>query len=674
MIQPFIVATAGHVDHGKSALVRALTGTDPDRLPEEKARGITIDLGFAHHSFPAPPGNPHGATHYSCGIIDVPGHEDFVKNMVAGVGAIDLALLLVAADDGWMPQTEEHLQILTYLGIQSGVIVLSKADLTSCLPPLEAQIRSRLAGTPLANAPIVRVSALNGEGLPELSNVLAQVLANTPPPPDFGRPRLFVDRAFALRGIGTVVTGTLTGGSVNRGDALIVEPGHRTCRVRTCHIHGHEVERIPCGTRAGLNLTELEPRRDSTGPGTVGRGDVLTLPGLGAASDTLDVFLCRSPRPLRDDRPPSRPLVDGSTVNLLLGSAQVRARLLLLRGDRLGPGDTAIAQLRLEQPVFAMAQDRFILRDTSEQTTFAGGQVLDPEASRQNPRDPARLQLLDACAASPTTTDLLRLQLHRHPVGRIDSYLTRAKVSRSSALKAVGALIANQSAVQRGALLAATSAWRNWVEAAAQTIDQHHLQHPEQLGLALAPLRMAVAQELKTAAGEDALIHDLEQMGYVVEGTHIRRATHHPVLPPDLSSAGQRIRAALAQGMLDPPPRSAFLATGAESAALRFLIDAGEVLDLGSDIVLPLAAFLQARRKVREFLRRRESATTSEIRHFLGTTRRVVIPLLERFDRDGLTLREGDTRRLRTSALAGPATIPSREKPFAHGVNPRKTP
>lgn len=674
MIQPFIVATAGHVDHGKSALVRALTGTDPDRLPEEKARGITIDLGFAHHTFPAPPGNPHGATHYSCGIIDVPGHEDFVKNMVAGVGAIDLALLLVAVDDGWMPQTEEHLQILTYLGIRSGLIVLSKADLATDLESVRQRIRSRVAHTAFADAPIVAVSALTGEGLPEFIRVAAQVLAQTPPPPDFGRPRLFVDRAFSLRGIGTVVTGTLSGGAIARGDALTVHPGNQTCRVRACHVHGHEVDRIPCGTRAALNIPELEPRRDVVGPGGVGRGDVLTLPELGSAADTLDVVIHRSPRPLRDDRPSVRPLADGARVNLLLGSAQVPARLVLLRGSPVGPGDSAIAQLRLERPLHALAQDRFILRDASEQSTLAGGQVLDPEALRHHARNTDRLRLLEACAQSScSAADLLRLQLHRQPVGRIETFLSRARISSSTALKAVGALIAEQGAVQRGSFLAAADAWSEWLETAQRAIDDHHQRHPEALGFPLAQLRSELARGTGMAAGHEALFEDLAPRGYVVEGIHIRRATHRPALPVALRAAGERIREALAQCALDPPPRAS-LTAGNGAAALRFLIDSGELVDLGSDVVLPLPAFLSARRKTRELLRRRHSATTSEIRQHLGTTRRVVIPLLERLDRDGLTAREGDLRRLRVPVSVHPGVVSAEEKPFAHGNNPRKTP
>src|SRR5690242_1529024 len=227
-VEPFIVATAGHVDHGKSALVRALTGTDPDRLPEEKARGITIELGFAHLRIPS----PQNDMQYLVGIVDVPGHEDFVKNMVAGVGSIDAAMLVVAADDGWMPQTEEHLQILSYLGVTRGVVALSKIDLAADEAAVIADIRERLRGSPLHDAPIVPTSIPTSRGIGELKSALSNVLAQTPAHRDIGKPRLAVDRAFGLKGVGTVVTGTLSGGALRRGQAVVIQPGNIAARIR----------------------------------------------------------------------------------------------------------------------------------------------------------------------------------------------------------------------------------------------------------------------------------------------------------------------------------------------------------------------------------------------------------------------------------------------------------
>ena len=241
-----ILATAGHIDHGKSALVKALTGNDPDRLPEEKLRGITIDLGFAHLELPG----------HSLGIVDVPGHQDFVKNMVAGVGAVDLALLVVAADDGWMPQTEEHLQILSYLGATRGVVALTKADLVDDTSAREEEIRQQLQNSPLAETSIVPVSAHKGMGLEELKNALAAAAETMPPHTDDGQPRLAVDRVFTLQGIGTVVTGTLTGGTMNKGDTVTAHPPGRDTRIRTLQSHNRAQDTAQPGTRTALNLAD----------------------------------------------------------------------------------------------------------------------------------------------------------------------------------------------------------------------------------------------------------------------------------------------------------------------------------------------------------------------------------------------------------------------------------
>ena len=239
-VRHFMMATAGHVDHGKSALVKALTGIDPDRLPEEKARGITIDLGFAHLELPSTINGQPSTFHL--GIIDVPGHEDFVKNMVAGVGSIDLALFVVAADDGWMPQTEEHLQVLSYLGVSRAVVALTKIDLVESEEMIAARLREKLANSPFAEAPIVPTSVLNARGLDELKAALVRVLSDTPPPRDIGKPRLPVDRVFTLRGIGTVVTGTLTGGILHRGQPVIIQPPGKTTRIRAVQNHNRDVD------------------------------------------------------------------------------------------------------------------------------------------------------------------------------------------------------------------------------------------------------------------------------------------------------------------------------------------------------------------------------------------------------------------------------------------------
>src|SRR5947208_13713181 len=303
IVKHFILATAGHVDHGKSTLVKAMTGTNPDRLPEEKARGITIDLGFAHLELSAPPSslnkrqsNASAArtsdqpSNFSVGIVDVPGHEDFVRNMIAGIGSVDLALLVVAADDGWMPQTEEHLQILSYLGVQRIAVALTKCDLGN-VETVATQTREELERTPFTSCQIVPTSVRTGEGIRDLNSALASELAQLRPPFDIGKPRLFVDRAFVLRGVGTVVTGTLSGGSIRRRQDVVVQPRNISARVRSIQNHGRDIEMAQPGMRTAMNLPDV-----SIGENGIQRGDLITNEDLGSPNAIFDVMVERTSR------------------------------------------------------------------------------------------------------------------------------------------------------------------------------------------------------------------------------------------------------------------------------------------------------------------------------------------------------------------------------------------
>src|SRR5947207_1324664 len=366
----FIIGTAGHVDHGKSALVKALTGTDPDRLPEEKKRRITIDLGFAALNVTAPNGDEIQA-----GIVDVPGHEDFVRNMIAGVGSIDLALFVVAADDGWMPQSEEHLQILNYLGVQRAVIALTKSDL-GAIDVATNQIRERISDTPFADSPIVPTSVPTGAGIENLVNTLASQLARTEPQRDVRKPRLFIDRVFTLRGIGTVVTGTLTGGSLRRGEKIVVYSTNFETRIRSIQSHGHELEVAHPGMRTAINLPDLQVEQ-------IKRGDVVTLQDHGAPSSTL-IVLVEKPSRRKGEKTVTQPLKNGSSMYIHHGASRVAARIRFRENGSLEAGKQKFAQLTLGSPIFAFIGDRFVVRDSSERHTIAGGIVLDPDGNKES--------------------------------------------------------------------------------------------------------------------------------------------------------------------------------------------------------------------------------------------------------------------------------------------------
>ncbi len=622
--KPLILATAGHVDHGKTALVKALTGTDTDRLPEEKARGITIELGFAHLALPG----------LSLGVIDVPGHEDFIRNMIAGLGAIDLALLVVAADDGWMPQTEEHLQILDYLGVEHGVVAITKCDLGDPAR-VAAEVQERLHGTSLSKAPIVATSARTGTGLEELTRALEQVCTKIPAPRDLGKPRLFVDRAFTLYGTGTVVTGTLTSGALTRGEAVSLQPQNLSARVRGLQSHNQLLEVALPGTRTALNLPDLRPEE-------IPRGSVVTTLAGAEASLTIDALIERSGRSVL----PSRPIKNASVLQVHYGTARFAARVLLLDRRELLPGEHAVARLRLACPAFVFAGDRFIIRDSSGRQTIAGGIVLNPDAAGTKFRASAERSFLQARAAAPNDVEnLLTTQLRRDRVRKRAELLAQSNFSEAEIAAAVDRLVRAQAIVACGAFVADADWWQALRDRAVEAIEAEHRTHPERPGLDLARLRAHLA--LTGAELENALVTDLCRQDFSCAQGTIKRWSHRPSLPAALQGAGEKIRAALAARPFDPPSRKELSTTPGAQPALRFLLDTGEIVALGDDVLLSAGALAQMKTLIAQTLRQRGAATVSELRQLLGTTRRVTVPLLERCDRDGLTKREGDRRRLR---------------------------
>jgi selenocysteine-specific elongation factor len=627
-----IVATAGHVDHGKSALVKALTGTDPDRLPEEKSRGITIDLGFANLEL-ASPRSPDSK--FVLGIVDVPGHEDFVKNMVAGVGSIDLALLVVAADDSWMPQTEEHLQILTYLGIKKALVALTKIDLARAEESIAAAIQAKLTGTPFEGAPIIPTAVISGRGVEELKAALADMAARIPPARDIGKPRLPVDRVFQLQGIGTVVTGTLTGGTLRRGQSVIVQPSGIAARIRSIQSHNREVEFAGPGTRTALNLPNLTAGED------LKRGDVITMPAYAGANKTLDVLLEISPRS-------NRIVKQGARVWLHHGSAGTPGHVQFFSETQLAPGNAGLAQLRLEAPILAFAGDRFVVRDWSEQNTLAGGVVLDPAASTASFRSEKRLRYLQRRAESPEDVQSYILsQLNRDRVVQLSKTLLNSRFSEQEIAAAIAALVVESKAVTLAKdHVVESETWTALRRRAMDEIDTFHRAHPEQMGMLVRDLRTSMEPELPIGALFDALMEDLCAVDFRQAGTIIRRRGHRPSLPPNLQAAGAKVRAALAAKPFDPPSRNVLAPDALSRQVLRYLLETGEAVEISADLVLAAESESRAIELIREFIRKHGPATVSELRQALGSSRRVVVPLLERLDRLGITTRHEDRRAL----------------------------
>ena len=625
----FILATAGHVDHGKSALIKALTGTDPDRLPEEKARGITIDLGFAHLRLSSlQPLNP---STFSIGLIDVPGHEDFVRNMIAGIGSIDLALLVVAANEGWKPQTEEHLQILTYLGVKRLIVALTKNDLADTHQVVD-QIRAKLVETPFANARTVCTSVIAGVGLEELKSALIEEFSALPAPRDIAKPRLFVDRAFSLRGIGTVVTGTLIDGTLQSGDSVVVQPQNLSTRIRSLQSHGQNVEMAWPGTRTAINLPDLQIGTD------VKRGDVITT-GQFEPTTTLDVLLVRSVR-----SPSAAPFKSGTSAYVHHGTTRTLARMIFPETDSLAAGKTVFARLGLQAPLLAFIGDRLIMRDASERHTIAGGIVLNLDGCQSS----EQRALLASRAVAPDDVALaVWTEIARGRIADPSRFLECSRFSRSDIAGALKRLADHGDIFLTENVVAKMLVWRELRERAAELIDIAHKKHPERRGLELNELRAELKKISPTIF--DALIFDLCRKDFVRTGAMISRGSHHASLSAELKPAAEKIRAALGARPFDPPGRKEVAKDAATEKALKFMTDQGEVIEISDEIVLLRSSLDQMQTTVSDFILANGPSTASQLREKLESSRRVIIPFLEYLDRIGLTERAGDVRKLRKS-------------------------
>ena len=642
----FIVGTAGHIDHGKSSLIEALTGTDPDRLPEEQARGMTIELGFAQLNLAAAD-DPDSTLRL--GVIDVPGHADFVKNMVAGVGAIDLALFVVAADDGWMPQTEEHYQILQYLGVENALVALTKVDLAEDLDLVLEDLKENLEGGPWEKIPVIPVSSHTGEGIESLRSEIAAILSNCQPASDRGKVRLPVDRAFSLKGIGTVTAGTLTGGSLAAGEELVAQPAGIPAHVRTVQSHGNNVKRSLPGTRTAVNLTGVSVRDvKSSNRETVGRGDVLTKPEFGEAVPAIDVLIRKSDRGIRGIKQSTRPLKTGREVMFHYGSAGCRARIHFLGQRTLEPGESVLAEVRFYEPVYVFVGDRFVLRDASLGTTLAGGVVLDEDANRRAFRKKFQAAFLNARKENIDDLEgLIRSQMIRDKALHLPTLLLKSRYSQNEIRAEAERLVAGSFLQQSGDWVFEADWWKQVSGVAARRIEEVHREHPDHLGLPLRELRTMMEPELPSPKFFDQLLSGLLAGDFAKAGPNIRRRDHIPKLPPELLKAGERVRRRIHSDLITPPNKGETATNSEEEKALRFLTHTGEVVDLDAKTVIASEGFETIKSQVIEYLREHGKGTASELRQHTGTVRRILMPLLERLDEEGVTRRDGDNRYLK---------------------------
>ena len=620
-----VIGTAGHVDHGKSTLVQALTGIDPDRLAEEKAREMTIDLGFAWLTL-------DGA---EVGVIDVPGHRDFIENMLAGVGGIDLALFVIAADEGVMPQTREHLAILNLLEIPRSVIALTKIDLIDDpewleLVTLEVGETLRLSGgAALAAAPIVPVSARTGAGLAELRAALATALRETPPPPDLGRPRLPIDRVFTLSGFGTVVTGTLLDGRLRVGDEVEVQPGGLPARIRGLQTHKTKRETALPGSRVAVNLTGID--RDA-----LHRGQVVA--GRGAVRPTL--LLDSTYRHLPDA---DAPLAHNAEVKLFIGAAEVSARARVIGSEQIAPGEIGWLQLALTQPVAAARGDRFILRRPTPGATLGGGRVLDPQPRRRHRRLRPDVAERFRALSQGTPEELLLATMARSGSLPTATLLERAGVSPDEGAPEVARLVAAGQLLAIGKSVVTPTYWQALQARVLDELAQYHAAAPLRPGMEREELRSRLQLTPPLFA---ALRESLLTAGTVAESGALLRLTDHRVrFSAAQEAAVAQLNALLAaQGVNSPSVKECKALIG---EALYFaLIDLGQLRPINDEVVYALPTYTDLIARLEAHLRARGSITAAEARDVLGTSRKYAIALLEHLDELRLTRRVGDTREL----------------------------
>ncbi|MCA9877881.1 MAG: selenocysteine-specific translation elongation factor [Thermomicrobiales bacterium] len=622
--RPYVVGTAGHVDHGKSTLVHALTGIDPDRLAEEKARAMTIDLGFAWLTLPGG---------HAVSLVDVPGHERFIKNMLAGVGGIDTALLVIAADEGPMPQTTEHLAILDLLGISAGVIALSKADTvdTDWLEYVAEDVRERVRGTTFHEAPVVPVSALTGEGLPELVLALERSLEGTTGRTAQTGARLPIDRVFTVAGFGAVVTGTLSGSPLRVGDEVRLYPESRLLRIRGLQSHQQPVTHAQPGSRVAVNLSGVSAQE-------LRRGQVLAQPGLMTPTQRVDVRL---------DLLPSSPIAlkQNAELDFFTGATEVAARVTLLDREVLEPGESALVQLRLGAPVAVLKRDRFIVRRASPSETIGGGGVIDANPARHRRFRPETIRLLETLASGAPEEVLLQAlalaPLPTHALAAGVAGLDSGQAAAAAAtLQTQGQAVVLPGARARDSLLVGHSFWEHWLARLESAVAAFHREQPFRPGMPreVARRQLAVAQ----AREFDTLVAAADGQGLVTDdGATLRLPDFHPTLDPARRQRADHWLTSMKATPHTPPSPAEF---DVDAETLAVLAHNGEVVRAGEAVVFRADTWDVLVAETLAFIDEHGTITMAQFRDHFGASRKYAQAALDHMDRLKITRRSGDDR------------------------------
>jgi len=631
----YVIGTAGHVDHGKSTLVHALTGIDPDRLREEKEREMTIDLGFAWFTLPSGE---------SVGIVDVPGHRDFIENMLAGVGGIDAALFVVAMDEGVMPQTKEHLAILDLLGVDNGVVAITKADLAESEEWSElviADVSETLEGTTLEDAPIIPVSARTGQGIDELTVTLQEALDRVESRPDGGRPRLPIDRVFTVSGFGTVVTGTLTDGYLEVGQEVEVSPPGLKTRIRGLQTHKQKIERATPGSRVAVNLSSVSKTE-------LKRGDIVTSPGWLHPTTLVDVQL----RYLDSAR---RPLRHNTQLKFFSGAAETMARMRLLGQAKLPPGESGWAQLQLKDPTSLVKGDRFIVRRPSPPATVGGGIILDPHPGRKHRRfRPDVITRLETLAQGSPAEVLLQT-LERHSPTSAQELISASNLGEAGREVLIqlldegdaiplGSPLDTQARINDNQLLAARAWWSAVRERISQELSSYHRQFPLRVGMGREALRSGLRLDPKIF---NAVMARAAADGLIVEqDANVRLPAHTVRLNPEQQEKVDALMARFRrQPYTTPSVKESIAAVGEE--VLAVVLGRGDLLQVSQEVLFLPQTYEEMTARIREYIEREGSITLAQTRDVFDTSRKYAQAILEHLDEVGVTKRVEDRRVLR---------------------------
>jgi len=612
----YVLGTAGHIDHGKSVLVQALTGIDPDRLREEKERGMTIDLGFAWLKLPSG---------REVGIVDVPGHERFVRNMLAGVGGIDLAMLIVAANEGIMPQTREHLAIIDLLEISNGIVVITKKDLVDeeLLTLVRMEVEELVSTTTLSGAPVAAVSALSKEGLPELVAMIDEMLNSTEPRRDLGRPRLAIDRVFTMAGSGTVVTGTLIDGSLSVGQEVEIVPPGLKSRLRGLQSHKTRLDTATPGSRVAANLVGINTSQ-------LQRGDVITRPG-GLTPATLMTVKLQLLGYLH------RSLKHGATVSFHTGAAEAMAKIRLLEGDEIKPGQSTWAQVTLDRPVAAVNGDHFIIRSPME--TLGGGRIVEVPAKRLRRFRSDVIENLNAKEAGTAEEMVLALVATKQPVAA-SALASELNLSTNEVKDTICTLIEQGKVVDLGeegrSLLVTVERWEGLIKIMTDALQEYHRKFPTRLGMP----KLELGSRLKLGTYAAYAVQKLAAQGVVVdEGMLVRLPSHQIQLTQAQRAKMEAFLRALTANPYAPPGDLI-----PEPDLLNLLIEQRQVVKISNDVVFAASAYDEMVAKVTARIRAQGQVTLAEVRDMFQTSRKYAQALLEYLDGKKITRRTGDVR------------------------------